>query len=56
MAEQLEQSGIARERIEVEDYGETRPISGNDTPEGRAANRRVEIVIEPRQRPLHERT
>jgi outer membrane protein OmpA-like peptidoglycan-associated protein len=46
VAEQLEQSGIDRDRIEVEDYGESRPIAGNDTPEGRAANRRVEIVIE----------
>ena len=48
VADQLEQSGIDRDRIEVEDYGETRPIAGNDTPEGRASNRRVEIVIEPR--------
>ncbi|HEX6244635.1 MAG TPA: OmpA family protein, partial [Polyangiales bacterium] len=46
VAEQLKQSGIDGDRIEVENYGETRPIAGNDTPEGRAANRRVEIVIE----------
>ena len=26
-------------------YGETRPIAGNDTPEGKAANRRIEISI-----------
>jgi outer membrane protein OmpA-like peptidoglycan-associated protein len=56
VAEQLEESGIARDRIEVEDYGETRPIAGNDTAEGRAANRRVEIVVEPTRRPLHERS
>jgi outer membrane protein OmpA-like peptidoglycan-associated protein len=56
VAEQLEESGIARDRIEVEDYGETRPIAGNDSAEGRAANRRVEIVVEPTRRPLHERS
>lgn len=32
-------------RIEVESYGESQPIASNDTPEGRALNRRVEIVI-----------
>jgi type VI secretion system protein ImpK len=32
-------------RIDVEGYGDTRPIATNATPEGRSANRRVEIVI-----------
>jgi outer membrane protein OmpA-like peptidoglycan-associated protein len=45
VAEQLSTAGIERDRVEVEGYGETRPIAGNDTPEGRASNRRVEIVV-----------
>lgn len=47
VAEQLESAGIQRERVEVDGYGETRPIAGNETPEGRASNRRVEIVVTP---------
>jgi chemotaxis protein MotB len=29
-------------------YGEYRPVSPNDTPEHRALNRRIEIVLVPR--------
>lgn len=35
-------------RISVEGFGDSRPIASNDTAEGKALNRRVEIVI-PRQ-------
>jgi outer membrane protein OmpA-like peptidoglycan-associated protein len=37
--------GIARERLQVEGYGEARPIASNDTDDGRAQNRRVELNI-----------
>jgi outer membrane protein OmpA-like peptidoglycan-associated protein len=47
VAEQLSAAGIERDRVEVDGYGETRPIAGNDTAEGRASNRRVEIVVTP---------
>jgi chemotaxis protein MotB len=37
--------GIAESRLSVESYGSYDPKSTNDTPDGRASNRRVEIVI-----------
>jgi chemotaxis protein MotB len=37
--------GIAESRLSMAGYAATRPISANDTDNGRAANRRVEIVI-----------
>jgi len=37
--------GIAESRLSVESFGSYDPKSSNDTPDGRANNRRVEIVI-----------
>lgn len=37
--------GVAPERIEAVGYGESRPVAPNDTPEGRADNRRTEFTI-----------
>jgi chemotaxis protein MotB len=37
--------GIEESRLSVESYGSYEPKSTNDTPDGRASNRRVEIVI-----------
>jgi len=36
--------GISSDRIVARGYGETKPIASNATPEGRAKNRRVEVV------------
>lgn len=36
--------GLSEERLTVEAYGESRPIATNSTREGRALNRRVELV------------
>jgi len=36
---------VSPERITIKGYGERFPVAGNDTPEGRQQNRRVEIVI-----------
>lgn len=37
--------GIEESRLSVESFGSYDPKSSNDTPDGRASNRRVEIVI-----------
>jgi chemotaxis protein MotB len=39
--------GIKGERLSAVGYGEFRPISSNETPEGRSENRRIEIVLIP---------
>ncbi|MEN0652786.1 MULTISPECIES: OmpA family protein [Hyphobacterium] len=39
--------GVMRDRFYVGGLGETSPIASNETPQGRAQNRRVEIVIRP---------
>lgn len=43
----LEKNGISLERISVMGYGDTRPIASNETAEGKAKNRRVEIKLSP---------
>lgn len=40
----IDQYGISKERLRSMGQGQTQPISTNDTEEGRAKNRRVEIV------------
>ena len=37
----LAQAGVARDRLTVRGFGEDDPVASNDTPEGRARNRRV---------------
>ena len=41
--------GIAADRITAQGFGATRSIADNASPEGRANNRRVEIVVKPKQ-------
>lgn len=36
--------GVDRANLSVVGYADTRPVAGNDTEKGRAANRRIEIV------------
>lgn len=43
----LETCGVQRARLATRGFGETQPIAENDSEEGRAANRRVEIKIVP---------
>jgi outer membrane protein OmpA-like peptidoglycan-associated protein len=40
-----EKGGITSERIKTVGYGETKPLTSNDSEEGRELNRRVEILI-----------
>jgi outer membrane protein OmpA-like peptidoglycan-associated protein len=42
----LAESGVPNDRIRTEGMGEAEPIASNDTTEGRANNRRVEIILE----------
>jgi chemotaxis protein MotB len=37
--------GIADNRLSASGYGDTQPVASNDTPEGRAKNRHVSVVI-----------
>jgi len=39
--------GIDSRRVLTTGYGKNRPIASNDTPEGRAQNRRVELMLAP---------
>jgi chemotaxis protein MotB len=44
----VDQKEILPDRVSAIGYGEYKPVASNDTKEGRAANRRVEVVILPR--------
>lgn len=43
----MAQRGYDSTRIRAVGIGEARPIADNATPEGRANNRRVEVIVEP---------
>lgn len=45
----LSSQGVAGGRLNAVGFGESKPVADNATASGRAANRRVEIIIEPRQ-------
>ena len=40
-------NGMAMENLSSAGYAETQPVASNDTEEGRAKNRRIEIVLQP---------
>ena len=40
----VDKLGIAAERLTANGFGGTRPVAGNETEEGRAQNRRVDLV------------
>jgi iron complex outermembrane receptor protein len=41
----LESQGITATRLTARGYGEAQPVASNDTDEGRAQNRRVELIV-----------
>jgi OmpA-OmpF porin, OOP family len=41
----LESKGVARDKMIIQWFGETKPIADNSTPEGRKQNRRVEMEV-----------
>jgi OOP family OmpA-OmpF porin len=45
VASALAEEGISPSRMTVRSFGESNPVASNDTAEGRAENRRVEIVV-----------
>jgi outer membrane protein OmpA-like peptidoglycan-associated protein len=47
VANYLSSRGVASARLGVRGYGESAPIASNDTDDGRAQNRRVEIKVVP---------
>lgn len=44
----LQQQGIDPSLLSSVAYGEYKPVASNDTPEGKAKNRRIEIVLVPK--------
>lgn len=42
----LEANGIASQRLRAVGYADTKPLADNSTAEGRATNRRVELILE----------
>ncbi|MDM0072140.1 OmpA family protein [Variovorax sp. J31P207] len=47
----LTSKGVPQNSISAQGFGEARPVASNDTPQGKAKNRRVEIVITAANRP-----
>ena len=40
----VETYGVDKDRLQAKGFGASKPTAGNDTPEGRQQNRRVELV------------
>jgi len=49
VARYLQDQGIDPANLSAVAYGEWEPVATNDTPEGRAKNRRIEIVLVPKE-------
>jgi len=49
--EYLVSNGVPSDRIRAQGFGPDRPVADNTSPEGRANNRRVEIVLSPESEP-----
>lgn len=49
VARHLQGQGIDPGNLSAVAYGEWKPVAGNDTPAGRAKNRRIEIILVPKE-------
>jgi len=47
----FEQAGIGKDRLAAVSFADSRPREGNDSPEGRTKNRRIEIKLVPQPSP-----
>jgi outer membrane protein OmpA-like peptidoglycan-associated protein len=45
VADHLASKGMPRSRIKIQGFGSAFPIASNDTSEGRAQNRRTEVIL-----------
>ncbi len=45
----VEEGGVDRRMLEADGYADTRPVVANDTAAGKAANRRIDIVLYPKE-------
>ena len=45
VVEYLVQQGVNQNLISAQGFGESNPVASNDTPEGRAQNRRIEVTL-----------
>jgi chemotaxis protein MotB len=54
VARLLQDEGISGDRLSVVSFASYRPIAPNDTPEDRALNRRIEIRLKPKDRPVSD--
>jgi chemotaxis protein MotB len=48
----VDEGGVAGDHVSGAGFADSRPISANDTPEGKAANRRLEILLQPATSPV----
>jgi chemotaxis protein MotB len=44
----IDQGNVDRQHLSAVGYADTQPVAPNDTDEGRSANRRIEIVLYPK--------
>ncbi|MFT5112107.1 MAG: OOP family OmpA-OmpF porin [Parasphingorhabdus sp.] len=47
VVEYMTSMGVSPSKLQLHSYGESKPIASNDTEDGRAMNRRVEIIEQP---------
>ena len=50
----IERGGVPRERMVVRGMADIKPLAPNDTREGRAKNRRIEVIVSPNLNELFE--